>query len=251
MRLILILLAKRADERFSCFPSIRTLVSESGAARSTVIATLRKLEDQGLIQRVAQYHDSGARRASSYLLNHPEAPHRHVSPDLGLSQSADTTGPVRSPEREGPRPRRPGVQGADSLNRLGEPSSKPLTASVLASPPTPWRVSGKDAIRLSPAIEAAFAAGWTSQTLVAHLSSRPDGVRCPAAVLARRLAELPVPPSSSEGRRTPWCGECEDPLSRTITVTQADGTEAAAFCPRCSPQGRPKSTEMPVRDGWR
>ena len=50
--------------------------------------------------------------------------------------------------------------------------------------------------------------------------------------LARRLAELPTPPSPSLRRKTPWCGECEDKQFRTITVTPPDGTEAAAFCPR-------------------
>ncbi|TQR87674.1 helix-turn-helix domain-containing protein [Mycobacterium hodleri] len=247
MRLVLMLLANRADETFSCYPSNRTLASEACAARSTVIATLGKLEKQGLIQRVAQYHDSGARRPNSFLLNHPDAPHRRASPDLGHPQSVDTTGAVRSPEGEGPPPGRQRVPGADPLNHPREPSSEPSTASVLKSLPEPWRVSGKDARKLSPAIELAFAAGWTSQTLVAHLSSRPEGVRYPAGVLARRLTELPAPPSISPRPGTPWCGECEDPLSRTITVTQADGTEAAAFCPRCSPQRRSKSTDMSTR----
>ena len=62
--------------------------------------------------------------------------------------------------------------------------------------------------------------------------------------LARRLAELPTPPSPSLRRKTPWCGECEDEQSRTITVTLPDGTEAAAFCPRCSPQKRPQSVDQ-------
>ncbi|WP_284236230.1 helix-turn-helix domain-containing protein [Mycobacterium antarcticum] len=249
--IVLILLANRADEKFSCYPSVRTLASESCAARSTILATLGKLERQGLIQRVAQYHDSGARRPSSYLLNHPDAPHRRASPDLGHPQSVDTTGAVRSLEREGPPPIPQRVHEADPLNRVREPPSEPSTAFVLESLPTPWRVSGKDARKLSPAIEAAFAAGWTSQTLVAHLSSRPEGVRHPAAVLARRLNELPTPPSISAGRRTPWCGECEDPLSRTITISQSDGTDAASFCPRCSPQMQPRATIEPNRKDYR
>ena len=62
--------------------------------------------------------------------------------------------------------------------------------------------------------------------------------------LARRLAELPVPPSPSLRRKTPWCGECEDEQSRTITVTPPDGTEAAAFWPRCNPQKRPLSVDQ-------
>ena len=64
--------------------------------------------------------------------------------------------------------------------------------------------------------------------------------------LARRLAELPTPPSPSLRRKTPWCGECEDEQSRTITVTPPDGTEAAAFCPRCSPQKRPQPVDQKI-----
>ena len=75
MRLILILLANKADEKFSCYPSVGTLVTESCAARSTVIETLKRLEVEGFITRVAQYHESGAQRSSRYLLNHPDAPH--------------------------------------------------------------------------------------------------------------------------------------------------------------------------------
>lgn len=235
-RLVLMLLANRADQNLSCYPSIRKLVSESSAARSTVLKALRKLEDDGLVVRVAQYHESGARRSNRYVLNHPDATPRPPGPDVGLPRSATTTGAVRSPEEDRPSAVPPRVHGTDSLNPSGEPSSEPSSAFVLESLPTPWRVTGRDARKLSPAIEAAFAAGWTSQTLVAHLSSRPEGVRYPAAVLARRLTELPAPPPFSVGQKAPWCGECEDPLSRTITVTQLDGTEAAAFCPRCSPQ---------------
>jgi hypothetical protein len=75
MRLILILLANKADEKFSCYPSVGTLVTESCAARSTVLETLKRLEVEGFITRVAQYHESGAQRSSRYLLNHPDAPH--------------------------------------------------------------------------------------------------------------------------------------------------------------------------------
>ena len=54
MKLILILLANKADERFSCFPSVKTLAAESGAGRSTVLNALNMLEKAGLITRVAQ-----------------------------------------------------------------------------------------------------------------------------------------------------------------------------------------------------
>ena len=83
MRLILILLANKADEKFSCYPSVGTLVTESCAARSTVLETLKRLEVEGFITRVAQYHESGAQRSSRYLLNHPDAPHLKPGPDSG------------------------------------------------------------------------------------------------------------------------------------------------------------------------
>ena len=236
MRLVLILLANRADDKFSCYPSIRKLVSESCAARSTVLETLRKLEDKGLVQRVAQYHDSGARRSSRYLLNHPDATHSSPLPEIGPPQSANTTGAVRPPEGDCPPVVPPRVQGTDALTLSIEPLHKPSSAAVLSSLPSSWQVNREDTRKLAPAIEAAFGAGWTSQTLLAHLSTRPEGVRYPAAVLARRLTELPAPPTLSAQQRPLWCGDCEDPMSRTITVTQSDGTEAAAFCPRCSPQ---------------
>ena len=83
MRLILILLANKADEQFSCYPSVRTLMAESCAARSTVLKALNTLEHEGLITRVAQYHESGAQRCSRYFLNHPDAPHLKAGPDPG------------------------------------------------------------------------------------------------------------------------------------------------------------------------
>ena len=246
MRLILILLANKADEKFSCYPSVGTLVTESCAARSTVLETLKRLEVEGFITRVAQYHESGAQRSSRYLLNHPDAPHLKPGPDsgppgpqAGRGGSDPWTGGVQ--DLDPPR-----VQNPDPLNPPEEPPSEPSLTILLQLMPEPWRLSGEEAMELSPAVEYALVSGWTSQTLKAHLSRRPDGVRYPAAVLARRLAVLPAPPSPSLRRKTAWCGECEDEQSRTITVTLPDGTEAAAFCPRCSPQKRPQPVDQKI-----
>src|ERR1700745_283185 len=73
-KFILILLANKADENFSCYPSIRTLMAESNAGRSTVLRALRDLETRGFISRRPQFHDSGARRSTRYYLNHPLHP---------------------------------------------------------------------------------------------------------------------------------------------------------------------------------
>jgi DNA-binding transcriptional MocR family regulator len=84
MKLILILLANKADESFSCYPSVRTLMSESGAGRSTVLRALKDLETNGFITRQRQFRESGAQRSSRYYLNHPNASHRPSRPDAGL-----------------------------------------------------------------------------------------------------------------------------------------------------------------------
>jgi len=118
MRLIVILLANKADEKFSCYPSVGTLVTESCAARSAVLETLRRLEAEGFITRVAQYHESGAQRSSRYLLNHPDAP--HLNP----------------------------VQILDPLNPPEEPPSGPSPTILLQSMPEPWRLSGEEAMKL-------------------------------------------------------------------------------------------------------
>jgi hypothetical protein len=248
MRLVLILLANKADEKFSCYPSVRTLIAESSAARSTVLEALKRLEFEGLITRVAQYHESGAQRSSRYLLNHPDAPHLKPGPDSEPPGSRAGRRGSHSETGRGQDPDPPGVRNRDPLNPPDESPSEPSPTSLLRSMPEPWRLSGDEVTKLSPAIEHALASGWTSQSLKAHLSRRPDRVRYPAAVLARRIAELPTPPSASLRRSTPWCGECEDEQSRTITVTLPDGTEAAAFCPRCSPQMRPRSLGRNVPD---
>ena len=212
---------------------------ESDAGRSTGMRALKELEASGFITREPQFHDSGARRSSRYYLNHPLAPHRSPRPNPGPPRPDST----RAPAQRGTGPvseRHPtGVPNRDLLNPPSEPPSQPRAdaTSVRRAMPQPWRVGGKDARNLIPAIEAALASGWTTENLTAHLSRSPAGVRNPVRVLARRLADLPDAPAGSRPT-VAWCGECEDERSRTITVTLPDGTEAAAFCPRCSPQAQ-------------
>jgi Helix-turn-helix domain len=233
-KFILHLLANKADENFSCYPSIRTLMAESGAGRSTVMRALKELEASGLITRQAQFHDSGARRSNRYYLNHPLAPHCLPRPDH------EPPVPIRNRscfrvKRRACQDDTTRVSDRDPLSPPDESPSQPDAMRVLRAMPEPWRVGGSDAQRLVPAVEAALMSGWTANNLAAHLARDPRGVRSPARVLARRLADLP---DAIAGPRptVKWCGDCEDERSRTITVTLSDGTEAAEFCPRCSPQ---------------
>ena len=77
-KFILLLLANKADENFSCYPSIRTLMAESDAGRSTVMRALKELEASGFITREPQFHDSGARRSSRSPQMRPHSVGRNV-----------------------------------------------------------------------------------------------------------------------------------------------------------------------------
>ncbi len=242
-KFVLHLLANKADEDFSCYPSIHTLMAESGAGRSTVMRALKELEVTGYITRRPQFHDSGAQRSTRYYLNHPQAPHLASRPDPGPPRPK--SGRVSSHSGTGPVPERDptGVPNRDPLNPPLEPPTEPAAdaTSVLAALPDPWRVGRNDAEILLPAIQAALSSGWTLENLVPHISQNPDGIRSPARVLARRLADLPHAPPRSRPPTIAWCGQCEDERSRTITIPMTDGIEAAAFCPRCSPQAQQRA----------
>ena len=119
-KFILILLANKADENYSCYQSIRTLMAESNAGRSTVLRALKDLETRGFISCRPQFHDSGARRSTRYYLNHPLAPHLSPSPDPGPPV------PIRDP---GPDPRR-----APSRCDTGRVSKRPPRGSHSGTP---------------------------------------------------------------------------------------------------------------------
>ena len=96
-----------------------------------------------------------------------------------------------------------------AVNRFRQPDKKGIShdnvdgrgtdaMSVLHAMPSQWTVSSPDGRALVPALEAALVAGWTTETLAAHLSRQPEGVHYPARVLTRRLAEIPGPPTPSQ-----------------------------------------------------
>ena len=243
-KFILILLANKADENFSCYPSIRTLMAESNAGRSTVLRALRDLETRGFISRRPQFHDSGARRSTRYYLNHPLAPHLSPGPDTGPPRP--DLGPPGLDSRRTPSRSRtgtvserhpPGVPQRDPLNPSIESPSEPsdVAAEILDAATEAWKLNSREARSLHSAIESALAHGWRAVDLTNHLIRNPNGARDPVRVLARRLTDLPQL-QDPHPATVPWCGECEDAHSRTITVTEPDGTEAAQFCPQCSPQ---------------
>ncbi|ARG55691.1 helix-turn-helix domain-containing protein [Mycobacterium kansasii] len=236
-KFILVLLANKADENFSCYPSIRTLMAESGAGRSTILRALSHLETRGFMSRRPQFHDSGARRSTRYYLNHPRAPHLLTGPDPGPPRPAAGRGPSRTETGTVSKRHPPRVPQRDPLNPSTESPSEPGDAAitVLESVTRAWKLGTHDARSLRPAIESALERGWLAADLTDLLIRNLNGARDPVRVLARRLADLRQPPDPPI-TNVPWCGECEDAHSRTITVTEPDGAEAARFCPQCSPQ---------------
>ena len=261
-KFILILLANKADENFSCYPSIRTLMTESNAGRSTVLRALRDLETRGFISRRPQFHDSGARRSTRYYLNHPLAPHLSPSPDPGPPRpdlGPPGPDPRRAPSQGGTgtvsKRHPPGVPQRDHLNPPIESPSEAsdAAAEILAAVTEAWKLGTREADSLLSAVESALAHGWPAVDLTEHLVQNPDGVRDPVRVLARRLTNL-AQLRDLRPLTVPWCGECEDTHSRTISVTEPDGTEVARFCPQCSPQvhrARPSgSTSLQRTERW-
>lgn len=258
-KFLLILLANKADENFSCHPSIRTLMAESNAGRSTVLLALRDLETRGFISRHTQFHDSGARRSTGYYLNYPVAPHLSPSPDpdsprpdQGLPGPDSRRPPSRCETAAVSQPHTPGVPQRDTLNPAAESPAEPSerAAGILRAVTEAWKLSSRGALSLLAAVESAVAHGWPAADLTELVT---NGLRHPAGVLVRHLSGSP-PSRNPYPAAVPWCGECEDAHSRTITVTEPDGTEAAQFCPQCSPQvhrARPsRHTSLQHTEGW-
>ncbi|WP_180984701.1 helix-turn-helix domain-containing protein, partial [Mycobacterium avium] len=124
-------MANKADENFSCYPSIRTLMAESGAGRSTILRALSYLETRGLMSRRPQFHDSGARRSTRYYLNHPRAPHVLPGPDPGPPRPAAGQGSSRSETETVTKPHLPGGPQRDPLDPATVSLSEPGDAAIL------------------------------------------------------------------------------------------------------------------------
>jgi hypothetical protein len=196
-KFILILLANKADENFSCYPSIRTLMAESDAGRSTVMRALRYLEVRGFVTRRPQFHDSGARRSTRYYLNHPMAPHlsprsdpRLPRPDLTPPDPDAGRGPSHCGTGTVSKRHPPGVPKRDPLNPSCETPSEPSDAAarIVEAVTDAWKLGTRDARTLIPIVESALARGWPASGLTEQLIRNPNGARHPARVLARRLS---------------------------------------------------------------
>ena len=65
-KLVLLCLANYADDKNTCFPSYKTLISITEMSRSTIIRALKSLEDIGLIEIKERFADfNEAKRQTS------------------------------------------------------------------------------------------------------------------------------------------------------------------------------------------
>ncbi|QOH59870.1 helix-turn-helix domain-containing protein [Rhodococcus rhodochrous] len=74
-KLVLLSLACRVDQAYSCFPGLKLISKETCLGRSTVIDALNALEANDLLFRATRVRPNGSHSTNRYYLNHPEAPH--------------------------------------------------------------------------------------------------------------------------------------------------------------------------------
>ncbi len=140
--------------------------------------------------------------------------------------SSSRTGGVQLPDRGGPAPGQGGSSSrtprgsssrtpritqvnnhptthaarADQVEEVEKLDSEQTAATLLAALPAPWLVGATTRGELAPRVAEALRAGWSPEALAAHLAAAPDGVRSGAAVLRRRVADIPPPPGGGQPR---------------------------------------------------
>ncbi len=255
-KLVLLLIAERADERFSCYPSVRLLAEEAEATPRGVRLALRHLESAGLITTVAQTRASGARTSSRYYVNHPDAAHRKApevsSPPPGNSVPGDpevgspppgTEFPVRGGTdfraKKYPGEGRDDEEDAPSRDHESSPScGDPLTgrpalrglaaalrdAGIRASWPTdPARLAEITALVGRHELDELVAAAVQQDTNAARTPGRTPAEYVTAYV--RRWRSMPPSP-------TPRPGQAVSDFARP--PAQASRAEAAAALARAA-----------------
>jgi helix-turn-helix protein len=283
-RLALLALADACsrDDGTGCFPSVSTIARKAGVSDRTIRRVIARLEQRGdiLVHRgggrtsnsytvVMDIHRAGRGRGDVHSPCQPVTPDSlsgvtpadraaltqpcHRTPDIAVSPDPPWNHPVTAapgePEAADAEPPRddPGDGAAPGPPAAG-------AGEFFAELGPAWPLAARQRDRLTPAVTAALAAGWTPAALARFAGANTGGIRSPYAVLAARLspAELPVP-SAAGNRRPPWCGDpgC-DPVTRFLLDEGGypgtiDGR--AVPCPRCATpaprQRAPASTQEP------
>lgn len=267
--LLMLAIADQADDHGrNAWPSVQTLAQRTRLDQRTVQRVVKRLVAGGTLV----VHSGGGRRSNRYEIpmsappaeRHPrqvataggapgearpaaaagEAQPRHPAPDKAAPPDPSSTRPVptrlpRAGERAGEVRVVTAADGGGG--ELGQ-----AAADVLTALGPEWPLTSKQSRRLAPKVSAALAAGWTSRPLIEFLAANPEGVKSPAAVLAARLNDLPVPREAPDraAERPAWCGACDEPSRHT---ERPDGR--LERCPSCHPMraGPSGPEENPAR----
>tara|TARA_R100000353_G_scaffold165253_1_gene126309 strand:+ start:462 stop:1154 length:693 start_codon:yes stop_codon:yes gene_type:complete len=89
-KLILVALADRHNPDHGCFPSINTIIEDTGISRSSVLRTLGQLQDIGLIRKQAAFRDNKSQTSNRYIfafegVSESDPPHVTLTP-LSVSE---------------------------------------------------------------------------------------------------------------------------------------------------------------------
>jgi len=113
-RLVILVLADYADQRHSCFPSMRLIAERAELSMDAARVCIGRLEDAGLVKRVERRRAAASNRSNLYYLNapNPQFDEDEVDP-FGEARTGTTPPPDKNggtpPDKNGgtsPRPNR-------------------------------------------------------------------------------------------------------------------------------------------------
>ncbi|MFC7342062.1 helix-turn-helix domain-containing protein [Saccharopolyspora griseoalba] len=245
-----------ADDGTNAFPSVSTLARKTRLDQRTVQRIIRKLSDQGqlLVEERGGRHPNrysvvmNAELSTAPANRRPRqvatggadatagaAKLRHPTP--GTAVPPEPSGTVNEPSTGDGWENRLRLIGSD----VEEVESSQDIDAVLDALGPAWQLTPSQRQRLRPKVVEALQAGWSKERLAAYLGANPNGVRSPAAVLSKRLDDLPpAEPASKTRERPEWCGACDEP-SRTIE--RDDGRWGR--CPDCHPHAQDRNSGRP------
>ncbi|MBB2742882.1 UNVERIFIED_ORG: hypothetical protein FHR35_002704 [Microbispora rosea subsp. rosea] len=267
-RLVLLALADACsrDDGTGCWPSVATVARKANISTRSVRRILGQLEAAGHLEvrRGAGPHGTNGyaivlRTASKAPVDNAADLGQVVTPDSLSGVTAATAGadtgdrggvtrlsPDPPKNHQEPPPPRPGratriatvngeLCGGGTAPGSPEETCANQIEGFLAELGPAWPLSSGQVRRLTPAIAAALADGWTPANLAEHVGANTAGVRNPYAVLTARLADLVrLPPTrSSPADRT---------VREAMTPACPHGDPRPGGCALCRRGIRPEET---------
>lgn len=162
-RAVLVVLADRADDSGTAWPSWKTLQRESGFSRSAVHAALQSLKKSGFVTWTQRRDESGDLTSNVYRLSLPGPGDGLGSPGDGLGSPPDGLGVVRETDGGSPgdgrrsiieassqSPNEASLFGDHDFQKCDKPATKKKSQELLAESiyeEYPRKVAKKDALK--------------------------------------------------------------------------------------------------------